>query len=449
MGEKFKILQVSTVDSAGGAERVASNLLQAYRTMGYPTSLVVGYKRGNDSDVLEMSREKSQEIGSRIRRKIDSLLGLEDFEYPEAWQILDRQNPDIIQCHNLHGNYFDLRALPWLSRQAPVVLLLHDAWLLSGHCAHSFDCERWKTGCGSCPDLTIYPPLSHDGTGFNWRRKRRIFQHTRFYVATPSQWLMDKVNESMMKPYVQETRIIPNGVDLSVFKIANRSEVRLKLGLPRDAFILLFSGYSVRNNPWKDYKTLRAAIEIVGRENKSRNVIFIILGEEAPLENVGSVQIQSFSKQLRQDTMAEYYQAADIYVHSSKVDTFPNSILESLACGTAVIASSVGGIPEQVKGLSWNLERDRELSNVFDADAATGYLVPPANPEHLAKAILYLLESPELLIQLGQNAARDAEQRFGLDRQATSFLDWYSTILGKIRKSIWSFVIMKDADANS
>jgi len=431
VGEKFKILQVSTVDSAGGAERVASNLLQAYRTMGYPTSLVVGYKRGNDSDVLEMSREKSQEIGSRIRRKIDSLLGLEDFEYPEAWQILDHQSPDIIQCHNLHGNYFDLRALPWLSRQAPVVLLLHDAWLLSGHCAHSFDCERWKTGCGSCPDLTIYPPLSHDGTGFNWRRKRRIFQHTRFYVATPSQWLMDKVNESILKPFVQETRIIPNGVDLSVFKIANRSEVRLKVGLPQDAFILLFSGYSVRNNPWKDYKTLRAAIEIVGRENKSRNIILIILGEEAPVENVGSVQIQSFSKQLRQDTMAEYYQAADIYVHSSKVDTFPNSILESLACGTAVIASSVGGIPEQVKGLSWNLERDRELSNVFDADAATGYLVPPANPEHLAKAILYLQESPELLIQLGRNAARDAEQRFGLDRQARAFLDWYSTILAR------------------
>jgi hypothetical protein len=54
------------------------------------------------------------------------------------------------------------------------MLTLHDAWLLSGHCAHSFDCQRWKTGCGECPDLDVYPASPRDATACNWRRKREI-----------------------------------------------------------------------------------------------------------------------------------------------------------------------------------------------------------------------------------------------------------------------------------
>ena len=87
--------------------------------------------------------------------------------------------PDIIECHNLHGGYFDLRALPWLSRQAATVLVLHDAWLLSGHCAHSFDCDKWQTGCGACPDLSIEPALRRDGTAHNWTVKQGVYAQSR------------------------------------------------------------------------------------------------------------------------------------------------------------------------------------------------------------------------------------------------------------------------------
>ena len=78
-------------------------------------------------------------------------LGRDGFHFPGTWSLLNLppERPDIVHCHYLHGGYFDLRVFPWLSREVPVVLTLPDAWLLSGHGTHSFDCEKWKEGCGS------------------------------------------------------------------------------------------------------------------------------------------------------------------------------------------------------------------------------------------------------------------------------------------------------------
>ena len=87
------------------------------------------------------------------------------------------------------GGYFDFAALPSLSRMSPLVLTLHDAWLLADTARILLGCERWKTGCGDCPDLTIYPAATRDATDFNWQRKQRIFARSRLYIATPSRWL--------------------------------------------------------------------------------------------------------------------------------------------------------------------------------------------------------------------------------------------------------------------
>src|SRR4029079_4578923 len=109
--------------------------------------------------IVELLSGRSALLPRRLLRRFFYELGLEDFDYPNSVELLRflPQKPDLLHCHNLHGNYFDLRALAGLSRQIPTVLTLHDAWLLSGHCAHSFECERWTIGCGECPDLTIYP----------------------------------------------------------------------------------------------------------------------------------------------------------------------------------------------------------------------------------------------------------------------------------------------------
>ena len=223
------ILQVSTADERGGAESVARNLFREYRLRGHRSQMAVGFKQGSDPDIFVVPNdevrggwerfwmsqssllENLEVVGAKRAARlvrlagqptkvIDEWMGIEDFHFAGTRRILDLAgHPDIVHCHNLHGGYFDLRALQWLSAERPVVITMHDAWLLSGHCVHSLSCERWETGCGSCPDLTLYPAVRRDATAHNWQRKRRIYSGSRLYVhGTPGS--ISSPNRSIRTP---------------------------------------------------------------------------------------------------------------------------------------------------------------------------------------------------------------------------------------------------------
>lgn len=442
----MKILQVCSSDISGGAEKIALELHQGCLSSSISSWLAVGDKKGNFRNVVEIPNDAHRSAWARIwtrladqvvpgqeklenpdklyralkywigqpNRFLQKRLGHENFDYPGAYFLLGvtPEEPDILHCHNLHGDYFDLRALPYLSAQLPLVLTLHDAWLLSGHCAHSFDCDRWQSGCGNCPYLSTYPALRRDATVYNWQRKRAIYQKSHLFVATPSQWLMDKVNQSILATAVRESRVIPNGVDLETFKPANQAQVREKLNLPANTKILLFTANTLRQNPFKDFETMRRAVAEVARGVSGEPLLFLALGEDAAPEYLApNVEIRFVPYQTSPAQVAAYYQAANIYIHAAKADTFPTTILEALACGTPVVATSVSGIPEQVD------------------NGKTGWLVPIGNSKEMAEAILSLLENPDLHQTMSQAAREVACQRFGLEHMVGHYRDWYREIL--------------------
>jgi len=462
MGRVLNILQVSMFDMFGGAERIASTLHEAYRARGHRSWIAVGRKRTCDPDVLPIPNHRAtsawprfwwrvhhslQPVYDRSRAArmlcraahrlaepegvLDRWRGIEDFNYPGTWRLLDMtpQRPDIVHAHNLHRKYFDLRALPWLCRQVPVVLTLHDAWLLTGHCAHPFDCARWESGCGRCPDLTIHPPVRRDATAYNWRRKQRIFADSRLCVATPSRWLMQQVERSMLAPAVVEARVIPHGVDLAVFRPADRQAARAALGLPADARILLCVAVGMRTSAFKDYGMLRDAFGLLAARWQGSPLLLVSLGEDAPRERIGRGEVVFVPFQRGRETVARYYQAADVYLHAARADTFPTTVLEAVACGTPVVATAVGGIPEQIRSLE--ALSCATTASVEPGGEATGVLVRPGDAAAMADAAEHLLNDESLRRRLAGNAAADARRRLDIRRAVDAYLAWYEELIGR------------------
>lgn len=439
---KFSILQVSALDRGGGAEQIAWNLFNSYRQLGVSSWMAVGKKRTADPNIFVINGDQSRNLWANIwlwcasalnplvgklrgilrlqafLRKVSKggnwvsdLRGEEDFYFPGTWSLLKQvpSKPSILHLHNLHGGYFDLRALSALSSEVPVVLTLHDAWLLGGNCAHSFECQRWKTGCGECPDISIYPGLKVDSTNLNWLRRKSIFERSRLYIATPCQWLLDKVSESVLATSMLEGRVIYNGVDTSVFYPGNKNQARIDLGLPVGEKILLFVANGVKNNPFKDYPTLRKAIEFLGNQTQAP-LHFIALGEKGIKEQVGGATIHYIPRTMDSNLVAKYYRSSDVYIHAAKAETFPNTILEAMACGLPVVASSVGGVPEQID------------------DGVTGLLVPAQNAERMAHAANLLLNDSILRERMGKAAILKVQDRFTLKHQVDQYLTWYDQI---------------------
>lgn len=439
------VLQVSTSDLGGGAEQIALTLHHSLRAKGVDAHLAVGKRfleedgifslepsglpsilsKGFEllSDRLRRNRFSHRRPIEATARAVDwcshpieqwhSMHGKECFFYPASRRILSRcpSAPDIVHAHNLHGNYFDLRQLPLLSRKLPLVLTLHDGWLMSGHCAHGKGCERWRSGCGECPDLNAEPAVRRDRTAENWLRKKSIFENCHLHLAAPCLWLLKQAEQSILGPAIRSASVIPNGVDLGTFCPGDRMAARKRLDLPASSKILLFAAYNARSNSYKDFETMRRCVEILANENPFSELCFLALGEEAAETRIGKTIIHGIPFVASREAMADYYRAADVYLHAAHADTFPTTILEALACGTPVVATAVGGIPEQVE------------------DGVTGFLTPSGDPAAMAGSVGRILADEETRKAFSDAAADGARTRFDECLMTERYLNFYRDAL--------------------
>ena len=434
----MNVLQVSKADVLGGAERIAVQLHEGFRRRGHDAWLAVGEASGDVPFTLQIPTSRPRQwMRAALRRavppsarswKIDllcryasnpgafrrALLGRDSFRYPGTWRLeeLAPVEPDLIHCHNLHSSYFDLRALAWLARRRPIVLTLHDAWLKTGGCGHPLDCGRWQTGCGTCPHRDLYFRASLiDSTAHNWRRKRRALASARLHVITPSRRLMEEMHDSILEPAIVSRRVIPNGVDTATFAPAERRAARLALGIDGDALVVMHASHEPARNASKDFPTMLAAVERAAAR-AGRRVTFLAVGgtvaSDVPADGI-SLRFAPFVRSAQE--MARYYAAADVYLQGSVTDTFPNTVLEAMACGRPVVGTRVGGIPEQV------------------VDGATGRLVPAADAAAMAEALTSLLRDPAVGAAMGEAARARVVECFAAETQVERHLAYYREIL--------------------
>ena len=345
-------------------------------------------------------------LGQRKLRRILMEQGLMDVYLPSdsyfLMKYVNEISPNIIHLHNIHGGYFQTNLLPKLAKIAPIVWTFHDMFPITGHCAHSFECEKWKTGCGNCERLDIYPSIKKDRTKFLWNYKNRIYNSADFTIVTPSLWLKKCVEQSFLKN--KEVRLIYNGIDLETFKKNDKAEARSELALPQDKKIVLFSANGGVKNPFKGGDFVFQSFEKL--KNRS-DILFLNIGGK---NEEKSANWLDFGYIKEPQTMAKLYSAADIYLFPTLADNCPLTAIESLACGLPVVTFETGGVPEIVE------------------NNKTGFLVKYKNGEMLTEALEKLLDDDDLRQKMSENAVA-ASKRFSSKRMALEYLKLYEELL--------------------
>jgi glycosyltransferase involved in cell wall biosynthesis len=368
--------------------------------------MLVGVRQTADPDVRPLKRNLGWRAADRAFGAVLDRASLQYVLYPSSFGVAADpwfRGADLVQLYNTHGSYFSHTALPFLSRRRPVVWRLSDMWAFTGHVAYSYECERWRTGCGECPYLHEYPALRRDTTRTLWRIKRRAYARSRITVVAPSRWLARLAGESPLLGRFP-VRMIPNGVDLERFRPADRDAARARFGLDPAARVVLFSAPNLADRR-KGGAVLAAALEHLA-DLEFELVVAGAFDEGAfprPAHRLGALDDDK--------ALAASYAAADVFVLPTLAENLPNAIVESMACGTPCVSSDVGGVPDAVRHLE------------------TGYLAQPGDAAGLAQGIRTVLEDAELRNRLAQRCREVAEAEYSSVVEAARFAELYDEVL--------------------
>jgi glycosyltransferase involved in cell wall biosynthesis len=406
----LSVVHFSRADNSGGSARAAYKIHTGLRALGLESRMLVEHKITFDRDVDTVHGGGIGRVKDRLADAVTSRLGLPSLYVPSTGRVLAHpwvRAASVFQLYNVHGGYFSIRML---RRLAPIVWRLSDQWPMTGHCAYSGDCERWREGCGSCPDLATYPPLPFDTTRFLFRQKDRAYRGADITVVAPSSWTERLARASPLLGRFPVHRIA-TGVDLEVFRPLDRSAARSLLGIAPGARAILFAAQELDENPRKGASFLSDALARIGPA-PDLVVLLVGIGGESWRSRVPQpVQLLGYVTDDR--LLAAAYSAADVVAAPSMLENLPNTVLEATACGVPVVAFDTGGTADAVRHME------------------TGYLARSGNASDLEQGLRLLLGDEALRRRLGAAARRLAEGEFGNDRQARRFAELYREVLAR------------------
>ncbi len=411
---QLKVAHMNLGDTAhyGGTAVAVARLHGALQQAGAESRVLCGYRDEQWPGFERLPRPMLLRYLEAIIKRPTGELGLNDIHNVSSF-LLGQSRPirevDILNLHCMHHGYFNYLALPTLTAQKPTVYTMHDMWAWTGHCTYSYQCDRWKTGCGQCPDLTIAPSVKRDNTHLEWRLKKWTYSRSKLSIVSPSLWLTNLLKDSILSHF--PIHHIPNGIDIQVYRPMDVDECRSVFGIPDGKYVLLFGATNLKD-PRKGADLLIAALSELPKTLKSQ-IVLLIFGSDnnSPIAKTVGMETINLGYVSDEHKKAAAYAAADLFVLPTRGDNLPIVLQESLACGTPVVSFAVGGVPELAR------------------PGVTGYLARPEDYKDLAEGISSLLEDRQLRQQMGINCREIAVNEYSLDLQVNRYMDLYRSLL--------------------
>lgn len=319
------------------------------------------------------------------------------------------QQADVLHLHWINFGFLSINGLRSLFNLGkPIVWTLHDQWAFTGGCHYSRGCDRFLSHCQHCPYLKN--PDERDLSYRIFEQKKELFQHANVYFTPPSRWLADEAQRSALLRDFPFT-VIPYAIDQNVFQPVNRSEANTRLELPdTDHPRLLFGSANVTDTR-KGFRYFAEALKLLRQQQPDLTPEILVFGKgRSYLFDELPYPIQHLGILTTEDEIVAAYNAADAMVVPSLEDNLPNTVIESMACGTPVVGFRTGGIPEMI---------DHQTN---------GYLAAIGSAQELADGLAFILthQNPEIV---RQNARQSAETRFSEDVVAKQHIELYQRMM--------------------
>lgn len=390
MGDRIRVLCISTSDSEGGAARAAYRIQMSVRELGIESKMLVKEKRTSDVNVIPLEELIPHNFFYRVfdwvRNKIKNKWQhyqwgkypekkpyyLSDLRSTDLCGALKKLDYDILHLHWVNQRFLPLSKLP---KDKPIVWTLHDSWPFCGVCHFFLDCKNYEMECGNCPQLGSHS--SKDLSHRMWKKKEANYKNLDMHIVTPSRWLGECAKESSLFGHYPVT-VIPNCLDINVFRPFEEQEIsprwQMLLERSHEKPLVLYGAMDAATNTIKGFSNLLSALRVLEAEGKGDAIELVVFGADKPLEGMQvSIPIHYVGYVRDEYELVSLYNVAKVMVVPSVTEVFGQTASEALACGTPVVAFRCTGLQDVV-------------------DDNCGYLAKPFESADLAHGITWLID---------------------------------------------------------
>lgn len=405
----MKIVLLNTSERSGGAAVAANRLMHALKGEGHDVKLIVRDKQTDSPDVVSVNASFLNRLINKIRFIWERLCiyVATGFNREILFQVSIAntgtdvslhpwiQQADVIHIHWINQGFLSLNDISKLIKlKKPIIWTMHDLWITNGIYHY--------------PDKEVSSWLNN----LVFRQKRRMALSEITYVGC-SKWITSLAERSVLLENAKHISI-PNPINRDLYTPIPKFDARSQLGINSDRFIILFGAAKLTDTRKGLIFFLEACKILLDRNPSIKDYLQIELLGKASQEicDLFSFQAHAIGFLSNEKQIAAAYAAADLFVIPSLEDNLPNTIMESMACGTPCVGFRTGGIPEMI---------DHQVN---------GYLAEYKSAEDLANGIEWVLNHPNRK-ELSDACVKKVESCYSESVVARQYIELYNNLLKK------------------